>query len=353
MRLTEIARLVGGKVADGGDAEILRLAKIEEAVPGDITFLSNPRYRKFAATTRASALLVSADVSLERELRDRPAPLHLVAVKDPYLAFLKLIDTFYPAPPPLPAGVHPTAIVATSAVIGPGAAIGEYAVIGERCMIGRSASIHAGTILGNDVTVGDGSTLYQRVVVREGCRIGHRVIIHPGAVIGADGFGFAPAEGGTFEKIPQRGIVVLEDDVEVGANCTIDRATLGETTIRRGAKLDNLIQIAHNVTVGEDTVIAAQTGVSGSTRIGKNCMIGGQVGFVGHIEIADRTVVGAQSGIPGSITEPGKTYFGYPARELRESLRIQAVVHQLPALLQDIRQLQKRIEELEKQLTNH
>ena len=347
MKLREIARLVDGEITGAEDVEIVRVAKIEEAGPGDITFLANLKYKKHVVTTRASAMLVSREVTLGDELLRRQAPVHLVKVADPYLAFLKLVETFNPPSAPPAAGIHHTAIVAKSATIADDAAIGAFAIVGEECSIGRGAALYAGTILGDRVTVGDRSILYEDVVVREGCTIGRHVVIHPGTVIGGDGFGFAPRRDGTYEKIPQRGNVVIEDDVEIGANCTVDRATIGETLIKRGAKLDNLIQVAHNVVIGENTVIAAQTGISGSTKIGNNCAIGGQVGFVGHVEIADRTMIGAQSGVPKSILEPGKRYFGYPALEQRESFKIQAVIHQLPALLAEIRNLQKRVEELE------
>jgi UDP-3-O-[3-hydroxymyristoyl] glucosamine N-acyltransferase len=204
-----------------------------------------------------------------------------------------------------------------------------------------------GCVLGNGVTIGKDTILYSNVSVREGCRIGDRVIIQPGAVIGGDGFGFAPSPDGTYRKIPQLGIVVIEDDVEIGANTTIDRATMGETRICRGAKLDNLIQVAHNVVIGENTVIAAQTGISGSTRIGRNCMIAGQVGFTGHIEIADGTKIGAQSGVHRSVHEPGTTILGYPAMPQREAVRAMAALGRLPEALADLRELRNRLERLE------
>jgi UDP-3-O-[3-hydroxymyristoyl] glucosamine N-acyltransferase len=228
------------------------------------------------------------------------------------------------------------------------AAVGAHVTVGERSVIAEGAALHSGTVIGDDVRIGKGSLIYANVTVREGCTIGDRVIIHSGTVIGSDGFGFAPKEDGTYEKIPQRGTVIIEDDVEIGANCAIDRATIGATIIRRGAKLDNLIQVAHNVVIGENTVIAAQTGISGSTKVGKHCAIAGQVGLTGHIEIADNTTIGAQSGVPKSITKSGKIYFGYPARELGQTLKIEAALGQLPELLHEIRKMQKKIEELDK-----
>jgi UDP-3-O-[3-hydroxymyristoyl] glucosamine N-acyltransferase len=349
MRLAQIAQLVGGEIIGDAQLDIVRLSKIEEAEAGDITFYANPKYEHYLKTTKASAVLVSRNAQI-KALSLRSAPFAVVEVEDSYRAFLKLVDVFYPSPSFPPPGVHPHAVVAQSAVIGNDVAIGPNVVVGERCKIGNGVVLYANVVLSDDVTIGEQSILYANVTVREQCKIGKRCIIHAGTVIGSDGFGFAPKPDGTYEKIPQRGIVVIEDDVEIGANCTIDRATIGETRIKQGVKLDNLIQIAHNVVIGEHTVIAAQTGISGSTKIGKNCVIAGQVGFVGHIHIADRTTIGAQSGIPKSITESGKTYFGYPAKEHWQALRIEGALRQLPDLVVEIRSLKKRIDELEAQL---
>ncbi len=346
MRLSEIAGIVGGEISGSAEVEIGGVAKIEEAGGGEITFLANPKYRKHLATTGASAVLVARGADIG-ELSGRPSPISVIRVDDPYRAFLKLLDRFHPPPEPLDPGVHRTAIVGPGARIGEGAAIGAYAVIGAGCSVGPGVSIHAGTVLGREVEIGAASVLHANVTVQDGCKIGLRVIIHPGAVIGSDGFGFAPREDGSYEKIPQRGIVVIEDDVEIGANCTIDRATLGQTLIRRGTKLDNLIHVAHNVAIGEHTVIAAQTGISGSTKVGNHCAIAGQVGLSGHIEIADHTTIGAQSGVPKSILEPGKSYVGYPVRESRRTWRIEAILDQLPALLEEIRSFGRRLKDLE------
>ncbi len=351
-KLSELARLVGGTIVGGGDAEIAGVAKIEDAAAGDITFLSDQRYRKHLASTAATAVLVAEGTTYE-ELSRRANPIRLVSVRDPYAAFMILVDRYHPPAAPLPKGIHPTAVISATASVSPDAAIGPLVVIGERCRVAEGAAVHAGTVLGDDVELGDHSVLSMNVSVREGCRIGRNVVVHAGAVIGSDGFGFMPREDGVYEKIPQRGVVVIEDDVEIGANSTIDRATVGETRIRRGVKLDNLVHIAHNVVIGEDTVIAAQSGISGSTRIGKRCAFGGQVGLVGHITIADGTSIGAQSGVSKSITEPGKFYFGYPAHELMQAKRIEASIRQLPALLAEIRELQRRIHELEERLNLH
>jgi UDP-3-O-[3-hydroxymyristoyl] glucosamine N-acyltransferase len=348
MRLGSIAALIGAEVGETeGEIEIRRVAKIEEAAAGDITFVANPKYLKYLTSTAASAVIVGRDVAPPATAQ---APVFL-PVADPYSAFLRVLATLEPSPDPVPAGIHPSAVVDASAVLGADVRLGALVVVGPGCRLGDRAALGHGVVLGEDVEVGPDCILHHRVTVRERCRIGARVIIQPGAVIGSDGFGFAPRADGSYEKIPQTGIVVIEDDVEIGANTTIDRATMGETIIRRGAKLDNLVQIAHNVVVGEHTVIAAQTGVSGSTRLGRNCVIAGQVGFVGHIEIADRTTIAAQSGVHKSVSRPGETLFGYPAHPHRQALRMQGALTQLPELLGTVRDLQQKVAVLEERLS--
>lgn len=349
MKLSEILKFLNSDTNIELDLEIQHLAKIEDASQGDITFLSNPKYRKFLLSTNASAILVDKNVDY-KEIEARKNPIVLVKVDNPYLAFLRLLDLFYPPPVPLAKGIHPSAVVSPDAIIGANVAIGANVFIGNRCIIGDNTQIWHNAVLFDDVTVGSNTTIYSNVTVREQCKIGSNVIIHSGTVVGSDGFGFAPKDDGTYEKIPQRGIVIIEDNVEIGSNCSIDRATLGETRICKGAKLDNLIQIAHNVIVGENTVIAAQTGISGSTKIGKNCILAGQVGIVGHINIANRTTIAAQSGISKSINEEGKTYFGYPATEIAEMRRIVAAQRQLPGIVFEIENLKKKIAELEEKL---
>jgi len=344
MNIQEVASLVRGEIVGDANVEIARVAKIEEAGAGDLTFVANPKYERFLATTKASAVLVSAQLDTSR-YRQRPT-ITFIRVRDPYVAFLQVLKNISQIPDPFPTGVHATAVVDESARLGTNVALGAHVVVGKHAVIGEKTRISHGCVIGDEAVVGGDCLFYPRVTVYHQCRVGSRVIIHSGAVIGSDGFGFAPQPDGTYEKIPQLGIAVVEDDVEIGANCTIDRATMGQTTIHRGVKLDNLVHIAHNVSVGDHTVIAAQTGISGSTKIGKNCMIAGQVGLVGHIEIADRTIIMAQSGVPKSIVEPGKTYFGYPAKEHGRALRIEAVLRSLPELAQEVRELQKRVEEL-------
>jgi UDP-3-O-[3-hydroxymyristoyl] glucosamine N-acyltransferase len=341
--ISEIADFLDGKIIGDSNIKISQVAKIEEAKEGDISFIANPKYFKFAATTKASAIIVSLNFDPVRN------DLVYIKVPDPYVAFLKIIEKIeLPniSKKPL-SGIHPTAIVPSSAKIGQNVFIGPYVVLGEDTSLGDDSIIHAGTFIGDNSTIGSKTLIYPNVVIRERCKIGSGVIIHPGVVIGSDGFGFAPKKDSTYEKLPQLGGVIIEDDVEIGSNTTIDRATLGNTLIKKGTKLDNLIQIAHNVVIGENTVIAAQSGISGSTKIGNNCMFGGQIGIVGHIEIADKVSIGAQSGISKTIKQPG-IYFGSPAKEHMEAFRIEGAIKQLPELLREFRELKKHIEELEK-----
>jgi UDP-3-O-[3-hydroxymyristoyl] glucosamine N-acyltransferase len=349
MTVSEIASLLNGEVVGNGALEITRVAKIEQAGTGELTFLANPKYEKYVATTGASAVLVSR--SYKGKSGD-DHPLTLIKVDDPYLGFLKVLKHMMPGIDPLPNGIHPSAVVSPSASVGNHVDIGAGVIIGDGAIIGNHSRIGEGSVVGKMAELGEQCILFPNVTVYHQCRIGKRVTIHSGTVIGSDGFGFAPKPDGTFEKIPQLGIVVIEDDVEIGSNCSIDRATLGETLIKRGVKLDNLIQVAHNVVIGENTVIAAQTGISGSTKIGNNVMVGGQVGFAGHLEIADRTILYAQSGVPKSITGEGNTYFGTPAKERGRALRIEAVMRSLPELAADMRSLQSQVAELLKKLNS-
>lgn len=344
LRIADIAQWFDGEVTGNPSVEVTRVAKIEEAGPGDLTFVANPKYQKYLSTTGASAVLVSR--KLDAVAAGVRSDLILIRVDDPYVAFLRVLKELSPAVDPFPEGVHPSAVVAPTADVEAGARIGPMVVIGDRAKIGKNARIGAGCVVGPEAVIGDDCTLYPRVVVYHQCRIGSRVIVHSGAVIGSDGFGFAPKADGTYEKIPQLGIVVVEDDVEIGSNTSVDRATMGETLIRRGTKLDNLVQVAHNVTIGEHTVIAAQTGISGSSKIGSHCMIAGQVGIAGHLEIADRTILLAQSGIPKSIPQAGQTYFGYPAKPHGRALRIEAVIRSLPELAQRVQELETLVREL-------
>jgi UDP-3-O-[3-hydroxymyristoyl] glucosamine N-acyltransferase len=351
MTVREIAIWLNGK-AEGSEellsADIHRVAKIEEATVGSLTFLANPKYQQYVSTTQATAVLVGT--GFDTTAIQRASPIAYIRVDDPYATFLLVLKRLTPAVDPFPTSVHPSAMISPTATIGSGVALGEGVVVGDRAVIGNDTRIGARTVIGPGVVIGADCLLYPNVTVYHECRLGDRVILHAGCVIGSDGFGFAPKNDGTYEKIPQLGIVVIESDVEVGANTTIDRATIGETIICCGAKLDNLIQIAHNVVVGAHTVIAAQTGISGSTKIGAHCMIGGQVGIAGHLEIADRTVIMAQSGISKSVKEPGKTLFGYPAKEARHAQRLEAAIRMLPDTMRELQQARRDIEELKQQI---
>jgi UDP-3-O-[3-hydroxymyristoyl] glucosamine N-acyltransferase len=343
MTVSEIAAWLNGEVVGNGTIDVSRVAKVEEAGPNDLTFLANPKYEKYLALTKASAILVSRKFD-RTKLGGRV--LTLIEVDDPYLAFLKVLKRLTPTLDPFPTGIHPTAVVSPSAKVGKNVDLGAYVVVGDGAAIGDGSRVADGSVIGRRAEIGEECLFHPNVTLYHECKVGNRVTIHSGTVIGSDGFGFAPRPDGTYEKIPQLGIVVVGDDVEIGSNCSIDRATIGETRIERGVKLDNLIQVAHNVVIGENTVIAAQTGISGSTKIGKNVMVAGQVGFAGHLEIADRTIIYAQSGIPKSITEPGKTYFGYPAKERSLAMRIEAVIRSLPELVLEVRTLKQKVDDL-------
>jgi UDP-3-O-[3-hydroxymyristoyl] glucosamine N-acyltransferase len=348
MTVKEIAEYINAELIGDGGVTIAHVAKIEEAGRGDVTFIANPKYFKYLESTSASAVIVEKTFDTAPFTQSENPPVFLKA-KDPYTAFLLLLRLFNPPADIVPPGIHPTAIIPSGARLGADVRIGAYVVVGEGVSIGDRTAIGHGTVIGDNANIGEDTLLYPNVTVREGCIVGSRVIIHSGTVIGSDGFGFAPKGDGSYEKIPQTGIVVIEDDVEIGSNCSVDRATLGATRISKGAKLDNLIQIAHNVVVGEHTVIAAQSGISGSTKIGNGCIIAGQVGIVGHIEIADKVTIAAQSGIAKSITKPGATYFGYPAKEHGRALRIEGVIRQLPELYSEINELRKKVDALTKE----
>lgn len=334
MTVAEIAARIGGTVHGNGDLLICGLAKIEEAGKNELTFFANARYARFLEVTGAGAILVPQN--------DFPALSRtLIAVGDPYLAFQELLPVFYPQTPWLEKGIHATAVVHPSAELEADVAVGAFCHIGPNCKIGRGTQLFPHVILAADVEIGAACVVHSRVTLREGVVLGNRVVIQDGAVIGSDGFGFAAHADG-YAKVPQLGRVVIEDDVEVGANTTIDRATLGETVIGAGTKLDNLIQVAHNVTIGSHTVIAAQTGISGSSKIGANVRIGGQVGIVGHIEIGDRVGIGAQAGIANSIPA-GELVSGSPARSHSLWKRIEAALTRLPELTRRVRKLEQKL----------
>ncbi len=335
MRLAELAARLGCELRGDGEREIRGVGGLDDAGPGELSFLANPRYAGKLAATRAEAVVIGPD---------HATPLPAIVSDNPYLTFARAVALLRPAPLPA-AGVHPSAQIDASAVLGPGVHVGPLAVVGARVKIGPRSVVHAGVVLYERVEIGEDCVLHAGVSVREGCRLGHRVVVQNGAVIGSDGFGFARDADGRYRKFPQVGVVVIEDDVEIGALTAIDRAALGETRIGRGSKLDNLVQIGHSVAIGEDTVIAAQVGIAGSTKIGRRVTLAGQVGIVGHIEIGDGVVVTAQSGIPGSL-EAGAVASGSPAIENRAWLKSIAVFAKLPELQRRLRELERKLEEL-------
>ncbi len=334
----QIADYIGGKVEGDENATINTFAKIEEGRKGAISFLSNPKYYHYIYDTEASIVLVNKDFAPEK-----PVKATLIRVDNAYECVARLLQ-LYAAAKPRRQGIDPLASIAPTAKIGDGAYVGAFACIGDGVTIGANTQIYPHTVIDSGVTIGEGCLLYPNVTIYNGCKIGNNVIIHAGSVIGADGFGFAPGNDG-YDKIPQIGIVTIEDNVEIGANTCVDRSTMGSTVIKKGAKLDNLIQVAHNVEIGENTVMSAQVGIAGSTKIGSWCMFGGQVGIAGHIHIGDRTSFGAQSGVPGN-TKGNQTLIGTPPMEPKAYFKSQAIFRKLPELYKEINELKKQVEEL-------
>ncbi len=331
-----IAALVGGKVEGDPKVTVSTFAKIEEGHKGAISFLANPKYTHYIYTTGSSIVLVSNDF-----VPEKPVEATLIRVADPYATVAKLLEMVAAATEQHPTGVEEPAYVAEGVEIPPQAYIGAFAYVGKGTKLGRGVKIYPQAYVGAGCEIGEGTVLYPGVKVYHGCKIGSRCIIHSGAVIGADGFGFAPDATGKYNKIPQLGIVEIADDVEIGANTTVDRAVMGATRISRGVKLDNLIQIAHNVEVGEDTVMAAQVGVAGSAKIGKRVMLGGQVGIAGHISVGDGAQCGAQCGVPKSVAA-GTRMLGTPALPVGEFARQTALLKHLAELFSRVDNLEKR-----------
>ncbi len=337
MKLTEIAARLGCQLAGDGEIDITGVAGMEHAGPGQLTFLANPKYAHKVKHTRASAILVSEPV--------RDAPVASLVSTNPYLDFARTLELFYQ--PPRPArGIHPLAFVAETAVIGEGASIGPFAVVGERVHIGRNAVLHPHVVIYDGAEIGDDFLAHSHAAVREFCRIGNRVILQNGVVAGGDGFGFAKRADGTHYKIVQSGVTVIEDDVEVQTLTSVDRATVGETRVKRGAKIDSLVQIGHACVVGEDNIICAQTGLAGSSILERNVLLAGQVGVSGHLTIHDDAIVYAQSGIGGDVAA-GARISGSPAFAANEWLRAITAFPKLPELLKTVRELKNRIEQLE------
>ncbi|HTL82434.1 MAG TPA: UDP-3-O-(3-hydroxymyristoyl)glucosamine N-acyltransferase [Bacteroidia bacterium] len=330
----EIAALIGGKVEGDPDSTVSKLAKIEEGIPGSLTFLSNPQYASYIYTTGATIAIVNNDFVAEQKI---PSTLTLVRCADSRQAFAKLLDA-YNQFRLNKTGVDPKAHVSPSAVVGKNVYIGAFAFIGDHVVIGDNTKIHPHVHVGDAAKVGSNSIIYSGVKIYHDCVIGNHCILQAGTIVGGDGFGFQPNSTNNYQKVPHIGNVIIEDHVEIGANTTIDRATLGSTIIRKGVKLDNLIQVAHNVEIGENTVIAAQTGIAGSTKIGKDCMIGGQVGIIGHLQIGDRVKIAAQSGIGNNLKDE-EIVQGSPAFAIGDYKRSYVVFRNLPDLYDKVKTL--------------
>lgn len=338
----QIANVIGGRVEGNKDAKVHTFAKIEEGTDGAISFLSNPKYTHYLYNTKSSIVIVNEGVELEKDVDAT-----LIRVPNAYESIAKLLQ-IYEASKPKKTGVAPQAYIAPSAKLGNNCYVGPFAYVGEGAEIGDGCQIYPHAVVGDNVKVGSNCIFYPNTTIYQGCKIGNNVTIHAGSVIGADGFGFAPGADG-YDKIPQIGIVVIEDNVEIGANTCVDRSTMGATVIHKGVKLDNLVQVAHNVEIGENTVMSAQVGIAGSTKVGSWCMFGGQVGLAGHITIGNKTFLGAQSGVPGSL-KGGEELIGTPPMNPRQYFKSQAIFRRLPDMYKDLNDAKKKIEELNEKI---
>ncbi|HEY1020057.1 MAG TPA: UDP-3-O-(3-hydroxymyristoyl)glucosamine N-acyltransferase [Sediminibacterium sp.] len=337
----QIAMLVNGQLEGNAAAAVSSFGKIEEASEGQLSFLANPKYEEHLYQTKASIVIINASLELKNSVTTT-----LIRVPDAYTAFATLLAKYQELKTQQLTGIQQPSYIASTATLGENVFVGAFVYIGENVKIGNNVKLFPGVVLGDKVTIGDNSILHAGVKIYVDCVVGKQVTIHAGTVVGSDGFGYAPQADGTYQKVPQIGNVVIEDMVEIGANTTIDRATMGSTIIRKGVKMDNLIQIAHNVEIGTNTVIAAQTGISGSTKVGRNVMFGGQVGTAGHITIADGSRINGQTGVNKSIKEPNKAFNGTPALEFSQSLRLQIMTKNLPELEKRVKDLEKMVEQL-------
>ena len=335
----QIALIVSGTIEGNPDTTVSSFGKIEEATAGQLSFLANPKYNDYLYTTKASLIIVSESLQLQKNITAT-----LIRVKDAYTAFATLLTTYQNIKAQQKKGIETPSHIASTATLGTDVYIGAFAYVGEKVTIGNNTKIFPGAYIAENVSIGNNTTIHAGVKIYEDCVIGNDVIIHAGTVVGSDGFGFAPQPDGSYQKVPQIGNVIIEDQVEIGANTTIDRATMGSTIIKKGVKLDNLIQIAHNVEIGSQTVIAAQTGISGSTKLGQKIMIGGQAGIAGHLTIADGVKIAGGAGVTKNLDGEGKSYAGFPAEDAKQSLKTQVYTRQLP-------ELEKRVKELEKLVT--
>lgn len=333
----EIAKYLDGEIEGNPDIAINSVAKIEEGKEGALSFLANMTYEKYIYETKSSVVIVNRDFEALTSINAT-----LIRVDNAYEAFATLL-TVYEQSKPRKSGIHPSAIIADSAQLGEGVYIGAMAYVGENVVIGNWVSVHPHAVVNDNTRVGEESVIYPNVTIYHDCNIGKNCIIHAGSVIGSDGFGFAPQTDDNYKKIPQLGNVILEDGVEIGANVVVDRATMGSTVIRKGVKLDNLVQIGHNVEVGENTVMAGQSGVAGSTKIGRNCMFGGQVGITGHVKIANGTKAAAQTGIGGPVKNDNTTLYGSPAMEYKKFQQSYIIFRKLPELKSRIEKLEEKI----------
>jgi UDP-3-O-[3-hydroxymyristoyl] glucosamine N-acyltransferase len=340
--LREIAQLIDGKVIGDGNVVITGISGIREAEEGDLTFLANPRYASLMESTKAAAIITSPEITA--------APKPMIHTGNPSMAFAKVISILMPSGQRYPSGIHQTAVIGKNVKLGQDVALQPYVVIDDDSVVGDRTIIYAGSYIGHHAKIGCDCLIYPNVAIREKVEIGNRVIVHSGTVIGSDGFGFATVDG-EHHKIPQIGTVLIEDDVEIGANVTIDRARFGKTVIGHGTKIDNLVQIAHNVTVGEDSIIIAQAGISGSTVIGKRVTIAGQAGLVGHITVGDNAILAAQAGVTKPV--PANTCVsGSPASEHNEAKRLNAFVSRLPQIVDELKGLEEKVQRLEKKISD-
>ncbi len=336
--LKDIAGLLNGKIEGDGSQKISGLAKIEEGKPGTIAFLANPKYENHLYTTQASAVIISHKLELKESVSAT-----LIRVDDPYNAFTALLEEYQRVMALMKTGKEKPVHIGKKTSIGSGHYLGAFSYIGNHCKIGNNVKIHPHAYIGDNCVIGDNTIVLAGAKIVAGSQIGSYCTLHPGAVIGSDGFGFAPQEDGSYKAIPQIGNVIIEDHVSIGANSTVDCATMGSTIIREGVKIDNLVQVAHNVEIGEHTVIAAQVGISGSAKIGKNCIMGGQAGISGHLSIPNRTTVGSQCGIMSPPKEEGKSIIGSPAFDYKDYLRSYAVFRNLPDFRRRIEQLEEKV----------
>jgi len=338
----QLASYLSGEIEGDPEVTVNNISKIEEGLPGTLTFLANPKYSPFIYTTKASIVLVNKDF-----IAEQPLETTLIRVENSYQCLAMLLNLVSESKI-RKTGICSMTSIHSTAVLGENIYVGDFACIGEKSQIGNDTLIYPHVFIGDGVKVGSNCILYPGVKIYDDCILGNNCILQAGAIIGGDGFGFAPQGSGDYQKIPQIGNVIIEDNVEIGANTTIDRATMGSTIVHRGVKLDNMIQVAHNVEIGENTVMAAQSGIAGSTKIGSNCMIGGQVGFAGHIHIADGMQIAAQSGISNNLTDNSTPYMGSPAIPVKQNARAYVVYKNLPELSQEVIKLRKEIEELKK-----